>query len=55
MVDNQALMMENFRNAMMKLAVVGQNTNKLIDCSELIPEPKSAARKQATCVCITYK
>lgn len=48
MVDNQNLMMENFRNAMMKLSNVGQNTKKLVDCSDLIPEPKPVARRQAT-------
>ncbi|THH03507.1 hypothetical protein EW145_g6201 [Phellinidium pouzarii] len=48
MVDNQFLMMENFRTAMMKLSVVGQDTRKLVDCSELIPEPKPAVKLHAT-------
>ncbi|KAI5117136.1 hypothetical protein M0805_008255 [Coniferiporia weirii] len=48
MVDNQALMMENFRTAMMKLSVTGQDTSALIDCSELIPEPPVAAKLHAT-------
>jgi hypothetical protein len=30
-----------FRNAMAKLAVLGQDTSQMIDCSEVIPEPKS--------------
>ena len=30
-----------FRNAMAKLAVLGQDTSHMIDCSEVIPEPKS--------------
>lgn len=52
MVDNHELMVNNFRNAMMKLAVVGQDTRKLIDCSELIPEPKPAVKLHATYVLI---
>ncbi|KAI5116828.1 hypothetical protein M0805_006240 [Coniferiporia weirii] len=48
MVDNQALMNENFRTAMMKLSVVGQNTRELVDCSELIPQPKAAVKLHAT-------
>lgn len=50
MVADQNLMVENFRNAMMKLATVGQDTSKLIDCSELIPTPKAAVKKVATYV-----
>lgn len=48
MVDNQRLMMENFRNAMKKLAIVGQDTRNLVDCSEMIPIPKAFAKKLAT-------
>ncbi|KAI5117417.1 hypothetical protein M0805_005477 [Coniferiporia weirii] len=48
MVDNQALMMENFRTAMMKLSNVGQDISKLVDCSELIPEPPALVKKDAT-------
>ncbi|EJD02557.1 manganese peroxidase 3 [Fomitiporia mediterranea MF3/22] len=48
MVDNQRLMMENFRTAMMKLSNVGQDTSKLVDCSELIPVPKPAVKLHAT-------
>ena len=38
MVNNQQLMMSNFQSAMAKLAVVGQNVNSLIDCSDVIPQ-----------------
>ncbi|KAJ7060143.1 putative versatile peroxidase [Mycena amicta] len=37
---NQALMQSAFRAAMAKLAVIGQNTAKMIDCSDVIPVPK---------------
>lgn len=50
MVDNQDLMVENFRTAMMKLSNVGQDVSQLIDCSELIPEPLPATRNMATSV-----
>jgi len=32
-------MAEDFRKAMAKLAVLGQNTSQLVDCSEVIPDP----------------
>ncbi|EJD02559.1 manganese peroxidase 3 [Fomitiporia mediterranea MF3/22] len=48
MVDDQCLMVENFRNAMKKLSVVGQDTSKLVDCSDLIPEAKPATKEHAT-------
>ena len=48
MVDNQALMMFNFLTAMKKLAVVGQDVNALVDCSDLIPVPPPTARNMAT-------
>lgn len=47
MVDDQQLMMNNFRTAMAKLAVTGQNVNQLIDCSEVIPTPKPPVAKAA--------
>lgn len=50
MVDNQQLMVDNFRTAMMKLSNVGQDVSKLIDCSELIPEPLPATKNMATFV-----
>ncbi|TDL25368.1 manganese peroxidase 2 [Rickenella mellea] len=41
--NNHALMTQKFSAAMKKLAVLGQNTNKLIDCSEVIPVPKGTS------------
>jgi len=32
--------MNNFKAAMAKLQVLGQNKNKLIDCSDVVPVPK---------------
>ncbi|KAJ7220720.1 manganese peroxidase 3 [Mycena pura] len=37
---NQAAMQSKFKAAMMKLAVIGQDVSKLIDCSDVIPVPK---------------
>ena len=48
MVDNQRLMMSNFQSAMSKLAVVGHDPNRLIDCSDVIPEPVPPVKKPAT-------
>ncbi|KIJ37320.1 class II peroxidase [Sphaerobolus stellatus SS14] len=39
-VNEQDLMANAFRAAMAKLAVVGQDSSKFIDCSEVIPVPK---------------
>ena len=33
---------------MAKLAVIGQDTSKLVDCSEVIPLPKAPVAKPAT-------
>jgi manganese peroxidase len=33
-------MSKAFRDAMAKLSVLGQDTSNMIDCSEVIPEPK---------------
>jgi manganese peroxidase len=33
-------MAKAFRDAMAKLAVLGQDISKMVDCSEVIPEPK---------------
>jgi len=38
-VDNQPLMMKRFQKAMAKMAILGQDASKLIDCSEVIPIP----------------
>jgi hypothetical protein len=32
-------MSKDYRDAMAKLAVLGQDTSNMIDCSEVIPEP----------------
>ena len=42
-------MSKDFRDAMAKLAVLGQDTSNLIDCSEVIPEPQTlpAANRQS--------
>ena len=46
MVNDQQLMMSNFQSAMAKLAVVGQNVDELIDCSEVIPIPRNLTSSQ---------
>lgn len=33
---------------MAKLAVVGQDTSKMVDCSEAVPKPVPAVKKPAT-------
>ncbi|EJD02962.1 manganese-dependent peroxidase [Fomitiporia mediterranea MF3/22] len=38
-VNNQAKMQTEFRSAMAKLATLGQDTSKLVDCSDVIPVP----------------
>ncbi|PAV18394.1 manganese peroxidase 2 [Pyrrhoderma noxium] len=48
MVNDQQLMMSNFQSAMAKLAVVGQNVDELIDCSEVIPQATPPLSKPAT-------
>lgn len=48
MVNNQQLMMANFKSAMAKLAVVGHNPEELIDCSDVLPEPVPPVSKPAT-------
>ncbi|KAJ6577683.1 manganese peroxidase 3 [Mycena capillaripes] len=44
-VNNQAKLQSEFRAAMAKLAVIGQNTKNLIDCSDVIPVPKAVTGK----------
>jgi len=39
-VNNQDGMAKAFADAMAKLAVVGQDPGSMVDCSEVIPEPK---------------
>ncbi|KAH8116590.1 manganese peroxidase 3 [Phellopilus nigrolimitatus] len=48
MVDNQSLMMSNFQTAMKKLSNIGQDTSKLVDCTEVLPFPLPPAAQQAT-------
>ena len=48
MVNNQQLMMANFKSAMAKLAVVGQDVERLIDCSDVIPQATPPLGKPAT-------
>ena len=33
-------MAKAFRDAMAKLAILGQDPSRLVDCSEVIPQPK---------------
>ncbi|VDB87793.1 unnamed protein product [Peniophora sp. CBMAI 1063] len=40
-VNNQQHMMTSFSAAMAKLAVLGQDTSKMVDCSDVIPVPKT--------------
>ena len=47
-IDNQRLMMFNFQKAMAKLATIGHNPNRLIDCSEVIPQAVPPVRKPTT-------
>nr|WCB70288.1 manganese peroxidase MnP3 [Trametes hirsuta] len=42
MVNNQAKMSSAFKAAMAKLAVIGQDVRKMVDCSEVIPHPPPA-------------
>jgi manganese peroxidase len=37
---NQNKLQTAFKAAMLKLSTLGQNTNSLIDCSEVIPVPR---------------
>ncbi|KAI0268693.1 manganese peroxidase [Gloeopeniophorella convolvens] len=39
-VNQQSHMANSFKAAMAKLAVLGQNTRELVDCSDVIPVPK---------------
>jgi cytochrome c peroxidase len=50
MINNQQKMMSDFAKAMKKMAVIGQDVRKLVDCSDVIPKPKPAVRKPASYV-----
>lgn len=47
-VNEQQFMMTSFKNAMAKLAVLGNNRNKLVDCSDVVPQTRGAVNKPAT-------
>nr|4CZN_A Chain A, EXTRALONG MANGANESE PEROXIDASE [Gelatoporia subvermispora]4CZO_A Chain A, EXTRALONG MANGANESE PEROXIDASE [Gelatoporia subvermispora]4CZP_A Chain A, EXTRALONG MANGANESE PEROXIDASE [Gelatoporia subvermispora]4CZQ_A Chain A, EXTRALONG MANGANESE PEROXIDASE [Gelatoporia subvermispora]4CZR_A Chain A, EXTRALONG MANGANESE PEROXIDASE [Gelatoporia subvermispora] len=47
-VDQQEFMSQSFASAFAKLAVLGHNTDDLIDCSEVVPVPKPAVDKPTT-------
>lgn len=40
--------MSSFKSAMAKLAIVGQNRAKLVDCSEAVPNPIPPVKKATT-------
>jgi hypothetical protein len=42
-IDDQTRMQTQFKAAMSKLQVLGQNTRKLIDCSDVVPKPAAFA------------
>jgi len=44
-IEDEDYMVSSFKTQMAKLAVLGQDTTKLIDCSEVIPVPKPRKRK----------
>jgi manganese peroxidase len=44
MVNNQAKMQAAFKAAMLKLSVLGHNIEDLVDCSEVIPVPKTLTK-----------
>jgi len=47
-VNNQPLMAASFRTSMNKMAVLGQNTKNLVDCSDVLPTPVPALKAPAT-------
>ncbi|EIN09061.1 substrate-free manganese peroxidase [Punctularia strigosozonata HHB-11173 SS5] len=47
-VNQQEFMATSFKNAMAKLATLGQNTRNLIDCSEVVPPASTVAVKPAS-------
>ncbi|THU92899.1 manganese peroxidase 3 [Dendrothele bispora CBS 962.96] len=44
-INNHAKMQSEFKAAMLKLSLVGQDKRRLIDCSEVIPVPKAVTNK----------
>ncbi|TDL20863.1 manganese peroxidase 2 [Rickenella mellea] len=47
-INNQQLMMSNFKSAMEKMALIGQDSSNFIDCSEAVPDPIAPNGKDAT-------
>nr|AVJ41188.1 manganese peroxidase [Irpex lacteus] len=47
-VNNQAKLQRNFKAAFKKLSILGHDERRLIDCSEVIPEPPNVKVKPAT-------
>ncbi|KAK0212397.1 manganese peroxidase 1 precursor [Desarmillaria ectypa] len=45
--NNQAKMQTDFKAAMLKLSVLGQDVSKMVDCSEVIPVPLAASAHAA--------
>ncbi len=39
--DNPALMRSEFKSAMLKLSTLGQDLTQMVDCSEVIPQPRA--------------
>ncbi|GJE87947.1 manganese peroxidase [Phanerochaete sordida] len=47
-VDQQQFMMDSFKAAMSKLAILGHSRQSLIDCSEVVPVPRPPVGKHAS-------
>ncbi|KAJ7172802.1 putative versatile peroxidase [Mycena crocata] len=45
LANNQAKMQRDFSAAMAKMAIIGQDTSKMVDCSDVIPVPKPLVGK----------
>jgi manganese peroxidase len=44
-IESEDYMMSTFKTQMAKLAVLGQNTKEMVDCSDVIPMPKPRVGK----------
>ncbi|KAF8527344.1 manganese peroxidase isozyme 3 [Gautieria morchelliformis] len=47
-VDEQQAMANAFKNAMAKMAIIGNQRSALVDCSDVVPQPVPASGKHAT-------
>ncbi|KIK70405.1 hypothetical protein GYMLUDRAFT_148876 [Collybiopsis luxurians FD-317 M1] len=47
MINQETLMAERFKAAMAKMAIIGQDKEKLVDCSAVVPKPLPALQKSA--------